>query len=67
MVCDSAAVQATSSSSKKTGMIATWSGLWIPPYSASFVYQMSPSKMPGLSGKFFRMYLMTIGGMTACR
>ena len=31
VVCDSAAVQATSSPSWNTGMITTWSGLWIPP------------------------------------
>jgi len=31
VVCDSAAVHATSSPSKNTGMIATWSGLWMPP------------------------------------
>ena len=49
VVCDSAAVQATSSPSKNTGMMATWSGLWMPPYSASLVYQMSPSLIPGFS------------------
>ncbi len=31
VVCERAAVQPTSSPPKNTGMIATWSGLWIPP------------------------------------
>jgi hypothetical protein len=31
VVWERAAVQPTSSPSKNTGMIATWSGLWMPP------------------------------------
>ena len=44
-----APAQAISFPSWKIGSTITWSGLWMPPYSASLANQMSPSRTPGFS------------------